>query len=140
MTRTKRAGLLLAVTLALQPIAAQAWWAWNRHEVLPVQEGVWEVVSRVGSSPQDYWCGIGDFAIRELRTGAAQRIYIWEGVGPSVNRPQKRSVKFALTPPPGADTSSSYSLSIKRPGENISANLARSYCYNHFADPFYLRP
>ncbi|MDE4135082.1 hypothetical protein PXK00_18385 [Phaeobacter sp. QD34_3] len=133
-------GVFLAAGIGLYPFSAQAWWAWNHHEVLPVSQGVWEVVSRVGSGPQDYWCGIGDFAIRQLRSSATQRIYIWEGIGPSKNRPGRKSVKFALVPPPGADTSTGYSLSIKRVGDNLSASLARNYCYDRIEDPFFLRP
>lgn len=137
--------LAVATALAVQPVTAQsvsvqAWWSWNRHEVLPVEEGVWEVVSRVGTSAQDYWCGIGDFAISQLRTSATQRIYVWEGVGPSVNRPGRKSVKFALTPPPGASTEKGYSLSVKKPGYNLNAATARNYCYDRFDDPFFRRP
>jgi hypothetical protein len=125
------------VALTCFPYSAQAWWAWNRHEVLPVSEGVWEVVSRVGSGAQDYWCGIGDFALSQLRTQATQRIYIWQGIGPSVHRPGRKSVQFSLTPPPGSDTTPRLSLSVKVPGDNLNAATARSYCTDWFEDRFF---
>lgn len=129
------AGLL--GSLICLPLSAQAWRAWNHHEVLPVSEGVWEVVSRVGSGAQEYWCGIGDFAIRQLRSQATQRIYIWQEIGPSVNRPGRKSVQFSLTPRPGSDTSARYSLSVKIRGDNLNAATARNYCYDRRDDHFF---
>ncbi len=128
-----------AIGLALLPVTAQAWWASNRHEVLPVSDGVWEVVGRVGSSAQDYWCGIGDFAITQLRTSATQRIYILEGIGPSVNREGRKSVKFTLTRPQ-EEAPSGYSLSIRKTGENLNAATARYYCFDRLDDPLFRRP
>lgn len=130
------ASVLLSCLICM-PVTAFAWRAWNHHEVLPVSEGVWEVVNRVGSGAQDYWCGIGDFAIRALRTQATQRIYIWKEIGPSVNRPGRKSVQFSLTPPPGSDTSTRYSLSVKVRGDNINAATARNYCYDRRDDFFF---
>lgn len=124
----------LLAGLVCLPISAQAWRAWNHHEVLPVSEGVWEVVNRVGSGAQDYWCGIGDYAIRVLRSSATQRIYIWQGVGPAISRPGRKSVQFSLSPPPGSDTTPRLSLSVKIPGDNLNAATARNYCYDHVED------
>ncbi|MEP4037251.1 hypothetical protein [Pseudophaeobacter sp.] len=126
------AGLLCS--LICMPLSAEAWRAWNRHEVLPVSKGVWEVVNRVGSGAQDYWCGIGDFAIRQLRTQATQRIYVWQEIGPAVNRPGRRSVQFSLSPPPGSDTTPRLSLSVKVRGDNLNAATARNYCYDRVDD------
>ena len=131
--------IALATLLVALPLPAAAWWAWNRHEVYPVSEQAFEVVSRVGSGPQDFWCAAGDFARRVLRVPAPTRVYLWRGVGQSVNRPDRKSVQFALEPPPGADTSTSYSLTIRREGDNLSAALAQQYCYGGEFDPFLLQ-
>lgn len=128
--------LCMAVALSV-PVTAEAWRAWNRHEILPVSQGVWEVVNEVGSGAQDYWCAIGDFAIRQLRTQATQRIYIWRGVGPAVNRPGKKSVHFSLTPPPGVDTKPTVSLNVKHVGDNRNAMLARNHCTDRLGDRFF---
>ena len=106
----------------------------NRHEVFPVSDTVWEVVSEVGSSAADYWCGAGDFAQRVLGTPAAQRIYIWKAIGPSVTRPGRKAVQFSLTPPPGADTSTGYSLTVRRAGDNLARHAAVQYCYQFDGD------
>ncbi|MBQ4826275.1 hypothetical protein J4729_17200 [Leisingera sp. HS039] len=121
---------MLALALAV-PMPASAWRAINRHEVLPVSEGVWEVVARVGTGAQDYWCGIGDFAIRQLRAPVNQRIYVWRGVGPSVNRPGRKAVQFAFGLPPGVpDRSSSLSLNVREAGDNLHVSAAQTYCYD----------
>uniref|UniRef100_UPI002B26BF8C hypothetical protein n=1 Tax=Leisingera sp. TaxID=1879318 RepID=UPI002B26BF8C len=90
---------MLAFALAV-PLPASAWRAINRNEVLPVSEGVWEVIARSRSGAQDYWCSIADFAIRQLRAPVNQRIYVWRGEGPSVNRPGRTAVQFAFGLPP----------------------------------------
>ncbi|UWQ31694.1 hypothetical protein K3555_13955 [Leisingera sp. M527] len=131
MTKCIAAIAGLAGALLLLPEASAAWRAINRHEVLPVSEGVWEVVARVGTGAQDYWCGIGDFAIRQLRAPVNQRIYVWRGVGPSVNRPGRKAVQFAFGLPPGVpDRSSSLSLNVREAGDNLHVTAAQTYCYD----------
>ena len=121
---------MLAAVIAV-PVPASAWRALNRYEVLPVSEGVWEVVARGGgSSAQGYWCGIGDFAIRQLRAPVNQRIYVWRGEGPSVNRLGRKAVQFAFGAPPGADTSTRLSLNVREPGDNLRVTSAQTYCYD----------
>lgn len=129
--RTLVAALALALAI---PASAQAWWAFNRHEVLPVSEGAYEVVGRVGTSAQDYWCAIGHFARAALGADATQRVYIVEGIGPSVNRSGRKSVKFSLTPPQGVDLTPGLSLSTKRVGDNLNAATAQNYCYDRVED------
>ncbi|WP_146344051.1 hypothetical protein [Falsiphaeobacter marinintestinus] len=144
MTSTIRnVALAACAAIVAGPEMALAWRAWNRHEVLPVSEGVYEVVAEVGygTGARDYWCGIGDFAIRVLGTSAIQRIYIWAPEGPSVNRPGKKAVQFALQPPEGADTSTQLSLTVRRAGDNMNAASAQNYCYDNIErERFRLRP
>lgn len=126
----RRLGYLIAVLSIALPVAATAWRAMNWHEVHDLGGGVYEVVGRVGSGPMQYWCGIGDYAISVLGVAAAQRIYVWRPIGPSVVRSGRKAVQFALSPPPGADTTSGLSLSVRRAGDNINAAMARQYCYD----------
>lgn len=131
MVSPRLIGLTLAAALAL-PQSAAAWRAWNDHEVLPAAKGVFEVVAETGygTAARDYWCAIGDFAIRQLGTQATRRIYIWQAEGPSVNRGRKKAVQFALVAPKGADTTPGYTLSTKRVGDNMTASQAQNYCYD----------
>lgn len=119
----------LGAAFALTATSAAAWRAHNRHEVLPVSDTVFEVVAGVGSSAADYWCGAGDYTYGYKRMPGVQRIYIWRGIGPSANRPGRKSVQFAYVPPPGADTSPSLTLSFNDVGDNLNAAMAQQYCF-----------
>jgi len=105
-----------------------------RNDVTEVEKGIYEVVSYGTSAPVSYWCGIGDYAIRTLRTKATQRIYLWKAYGPSVSRPGKKGAQFSLTPPEGVDTTPGYSVTVKTVGDNMSAGSAQGYCYDNFID------
>jgi hypothetical protein len=129
--------ILAAAALAALPGLALAWRAQNRYEVQDLGQGVFEVVGRVGAGASDYWCGAGDYATIVLKAPSNQRVYIWRPIGPSVSRPGYKAVQFALTPPKGADTSVGLSLAVKRAGDNLSASMARQYCYDRFDDPFW---
>ncbi|SDE23553.1 hypothetical protein [Ruegeria marina] len=139
MTRRKTVLALLGAGL-LAPGMALGFQAFNRFEVYPVSQGVIEVVNRYGSAPKDFWCGAGDYAIRVLRTSATQRIYLVRPVGPSVTVQGRKGVHFALQPPPGADTTPGFSVSVKKVGDNMTASMAQNYCYDRLEDDFWLRP
>lgn len=103
-----------------------------RTEITPLPNGVYEVKAFGSSAPVNYWCGIGDYAIRTLGVPNSQRIYIWRAYEPGV-----RTVQFSMTPPPGADTKPGYSITVKKVGANMSAVSAQNYCYDNFiTDPF----
>lgn len=127
----KAIGTTLTVLAVSIPTWATAWWSFNRLEVFPVSNSVWEVVAGVGTSPADFWCGAGDYAQRVLGTPAAERIYIWRAIGPSVNVPGRKAVQFSLTPPPNVSTSPGYSLSVKATGDNLARHAAVQYCYQY---------
>lgn len=97
--------------------------------VTPLKNGDYQVSVSGSSAPVSYWCGIGDFAIRTLRTKATQRIYITRAY-----EKQTRTVQFSLTPPEGVDTTPGYSVTVKRVGENMSAGSAQGYCWDNFMD------
>lgn len=133
--------ILLLAALAAVPSSASAWRAFNSHDVYPLSDGVFEVVSEVGSGAADYWCGAGDFAYRGVGAAAAQRVYIWRAIGPSVTRPGRKAVQFSLTPPPGADTDPKLTLSVRAVGDNLRAAAAQQYCFgNDPEDAFPYRP
>lgn len=129
-----RAMIAAVAALTLSALPALAWRAQNGNDVLAVTPEVFEVVQRTRSSASEFWCSAGDYAIRVLGIPVAQRIYIWQPVGASVTTPGRRAVQFSLSPPPGADTSTGYSLSVKRAGDNLTAAAARQYCYGRALD------
>jgi hypothetical protein len=119
---------LLALGCTMIPMAASAFFALNRTEVIQLSPDVFEVVGVVGSGAQDYWCGAGDYAISVLRTKATQRVYMWSEIGPSQARPGARAIQFSLKVPPSGPAPQSYSLSMKRIGDNMTASMAQGYC------------
>jgi len=100
-----------------------------RTEITPMQNGVYEVKAIGSSAPVNYWCGIGDFAIRTLGLPSSQRIYISKAYEPGV-----RTVQFSMTPRPGVDIKPGYSVTVKRVGANMSAASAQRYCDDNFMD------
>ncbi len=131
----KRCAQALALLGAL-PTTASAWRAINQHDVYQISPGVYEVVSEPGSGAVDFWCGIGDFGRMQLNLGATQKIYVWRGLGPSVTRPERAAVQFALNPPSGSAVAQGYGLSVKQAGDSLSASFARQYCSGSRFDPF----
>ncbi len=100
-----------------------------RTTVTPLDDGSFRVATQGSSAAIAYWCGIGDFAIRTLGLPTTQRIY--------VSKPydkKTRTVQFSFTAPEGADTSKSYSITVSRVGENMSASGAQSHCFDNIMD------
>lgn len=130
------APLAIALTLAT---AAQAdtFRALNRHHVNALPNGDFEVISRVGAGPAQFWCGAGDYTIRALRAPSNTRVYLVQAPAPSRTEPGKTAITFSLTPPASADARSSAQqlfLSMKAVGDNLSAVSAQQYCYDHFGE------
>ncbi|MBL4769022.1 MAG: hypothetical protein JKY94_15145 [Rhodobacteraceae bacterium] len=125
--------LLLSVVLLSIPTWALSWYAWNRYQVFPVSDSVFEVVERPGSTggANHYWCGAGDYAQRVLKTKTNQKIYIWKAIGKSVTKPGARAVQFSLNAPANPSASPGYSLSVKAVGDSLSTAAAQRYCYDN---------
>ncbi|UWQ89765.1 hypothetical protein K3727_13180 [Rhodobacteraceae bacterium M382] len=126
--------LALAATVALPHMGApaMAWRASSGLEVFALSDGTVEVLSRAGSATTDFWCAIGDYAVRQARVPTKDRVYLVAPMGPSATRSNYKSVRFGFTKPANADTGQSYSLSIKRVGENLSVGMARQYCFGNY--------
>ena len=115
-----------AITVMAQP--ASAWRASNWHDVYPLGDGVIEVVSEPGSGPAQFWCAVADYALKQDRVASNQRIYVQQPIGPSVNKPGYKAVRFSYTAPEGVDTSKSWTQSFRTPGKNKTAAAAVQYC------------
>ncbi|MEX0278338.1 MAG: hypothetical protein AB3N07_11645 [Ruegeria sp.] len=100
-----------------------------RTQITPLNDGIYEVKALGSSAPVNYWCGIGDYAIRTLGLSNSQRIYIYRAYEPGV-----RTVQFSFSPPPGGETSSGYSITVRKVGANMSAASAQNYCFDNFID------
>lgn len=118
----------LALLLTIPAQSALAYRTINTLVVNPVSDTVFEVIGRVGSGPVQYWCSAGDYARQVLNTSATQRIYLWRALGPGVTEQTTRAVQFSVTPPPDADTTPSFLLSVTNVGDNMSSAAAHQYC------------
>ena len=130
------APLVIALTLATGA-QADTFRALNRHHVNALPDGDFEVISRVGAGPAQFWCGAGDYVIRALRAPSTTRVYLVQGPAPSLTEPGKKALTFSLTPPTAADARSSVQqlfLSLNAVGDNLSAVSAEQYCYDHFGE------
>ena len=130
MHLTSRNAVLVSIlfAVAFSPTSAKTWWAWNRHQVHPVGGGAFEVIGRVGSGPRQYWCAAGDFARHVLGVGETDRIFIVQGRAPAATVANRTAVTFSMQPPPGELPPPSYSLSMDRVGDSLTAAFARQYC------------
>lgn len=128
----KVSGIVLGLLLPVQTQAVGFGVGINpafRTTVTPLKDGTYQVATHGSSAAITYWCGIGDFAIRTLRLPTTQRIYVSKAYDKS-----NRTVQFSLTPPEGGDTSKSYSITVSRVGENMSASGAQSHCFDNIMD------
>ncbi|GHG90403.1 hypothetical protein [Pseudodonghicola xiamenensis] len=105
----------------------------------PVDDEVFEVVSKAGGSGGEYWCGAADYAQRVLHAKWTARIYVVRGRGPSVITGRRSAVQFSLRAPQMAEASgmegtslqnflSFHLLSAMRPGTHMSVQEAMTYC------------
>lgn len=126
------AGILVGCILASS--ANADYWARNRMRVAPIHDraGYFEVFQFATAGSSDYWCAAGDFTWRGAGLHNTTRIYLVRKMGPSLSRPGRRSVVFSFVPyddiPIMTEEEMGYSLSISRPGYNLSAGTGHSYC------------
>ena len=95
------------------------------NDISPVGRHVEPVFA---TGPVQYWGSAGDYARQVLNTSATQRIYLWRALGPGVTEQTTRAVQFSVTPPPDADTTPSFLLSVTNVGDNMSSAAAYQYC------------
>lgn len=122
--------IFLTACLAALPISAHAFTTNNSYGVAPVNEAVFEVVSRRGaSSPRGFWCAAGQYAF-SLGVRTNTRIYLVSGRQPSVTDPGRTAVRFTLAPEAAGITpiNPQLSLSVDVPGDNVSVAAAREFC------------
>ena len=127
----------LVLALVLPVVAGAQHRAPNHHKVYDLGNGTFEVVSQPGSGASHLWCGAGDFAHRKLNVAATQRIYMVQGIGPSVNKPRRKSAVFSLVPPAGVDPETArnpITLSLRGVGDSFSSASAIQYCRDHLGE------
>ena len=134
--------LLVTISLGLAMAApASAYRAINGLTVLPAgQSGQFEVISSLGAGPQQMWCAAAKYARHGLHVAPNSRIFIANVLSPSASVQGRKSVIFTVSPNaeqsngprPGED--GNYSVSLKKPGFNLSLAHAESFCLEELID------
>ncbi len=120
--------LLICLLLPLQA-AAQAYRAENWLVVVPLNAHDFEVIEDRGEGARGIWCAASDFAQTVLALPPAERLYIKTPRGPSVSGAGRRGVVFTTQAGrAGPDVGPSYSVSVRRAGENLPSHHARQFC------------
>lgn len=116
-------------TFAIAGCEATGWYAENDLAVVAMPDGAFQVTGKPHSSPADYWCAAGDYAIRVLGVMSTQRIYVVKGLAKSSTTGRK-VVNFSLTEPETRVVKRSLLLSVDRVGENLGVSFASNYCWD----------
>lgn len=110
----------LTCSLALVPLAADAWIT-NRGQIVePRGSGAFEVAWRGRSAVRDFWCAAGEYVERELLLPGRTKIYRTS----RVPRHAGESMSFSLSPQNAMSTG----LAVIGSPPGLSAAHARTFC------------
>ncbi|MEX0338096.1 MAG: hypothetical protein AB3N11_03555 [Arenibacterium sp.] len=121
--------LALGVALAL-PHGAEAFSGKKNTRVNPVDDKVFEVITKNSGRTTDYWCGAADYARRALGADWRATIYIARTRGQSVTTNRRSAVHFTLDPSraPQAPEGGFFQFGALKEGDNMSVQRANQYC------------
>jgi hypothetical protein len=125
--------LILFFATALS--AAATYRSANLLYVVPISNDTFEVIEDRGAGPSDIWCSAADYARAAGLDGVRKRMYIVEPRGKSKTTPNAIGVTFTTNPSEELkNTPRSYSVSVKRKGENLPIDHAYEFCFDNMFD------
>ena len=128
---------LCIFAVGVPAMAAQAYRSVNWLFVVPVNADTFEVIDDRGESARGIWCAAADYVRAAGLDGVRKRIYIVEPRGPSKTEANAIAVMFTTNPDEEmAKTPSSYSVSVKRKGENLGVGHAYNFCESLLEERF----
>ncbi|WP_227269789.1 hypothetical protein [Roseobacter weihaiensis] len=111
------------------PAAANVYRTVNRLYVVPITADTFEVIEDRGVGARGIWCAAADYTRAAGLDGLRKRLYIVEPRGPSRTMANQIGVVFTVNPDEQMrNTPSSYSVSVKRRGENLGVGHAYNFC------------
>jgi hypothetical protein len=122
---------ILTLLCLLMPLhaAAQAYRAENWLIVVPLTARDFEVIEDHGAGARHIWCAAADFAQNVLGLPRGERLFVKTPRGPSVSGVGRTGVVFTTDPERvSGDTGQSYSVTVRRAGENLPSHHARQFC------------
>lgn len=125
---------LLCLMLPLQA-AAQAYRAANWLVVVPLTARDFEVIEDHGAGARHVWCAAAEFAQDVLGLPRSERLFIKTPRGPSLSGVGRTGVVFTTDPERvNGDIRQSYSVTLRRAGENLPSHHARQFCLDHLIE------
>ncbi|GAA6179295.1 MULTISPECIES: hypothetical protein [unclassified Shimia] len=99
----------------------------------PVSADTFEVYVRPGNEINQFWCGGGEYASRELGAPSNARLYVVGGAGSGFTVNSPNTIQFSLLPP-GQASGASGRVATWGPdlGEEEFVGDARRYCWEGF--------
>ena len=126
----------ICATVIAAPVTA-SFLAINRLNVVPISNTEFEVIESRGAGAADIWCAAADYAQRAGLDAPRKRMYIESPRGASRTVANAKGVVFTTAPDEELRNSpSSYSVSVKRRGENLAISHAHQFCDRYFDDLF----
>ena len=122
---------ILTLLCLLMPLhaAAQAYRAENWLIVVPLTARDFEVIEDHGAGARHIWCAAADFAQNVLGLPRGERLFVKTPRGPSVSGVGRTGVVFTTDPERvSGDPGQSYSVTVRRAGENLPSHHARQFC------------
>jgi hypothetical protein len=123
--------------VAMPVVAASAYRAINWLFVIPITADTFEVIEDRGEGARGIWCAAADYAQAAGLDGIRKRLYVVEPRGPSRTQANAIGVSFTTNPDDElAQSPSSYSVSVKRRGDNYAIGHAINFCSSPIEDVF----
>lgn len=125
---------LLCLMLPMQA-AAQAYRAENWLIVVPLSTQDFEVIEDHGAGARHIWCAAAEFAQDVLGLPRDERLFIKTPRGPSLSGVGRTGVVFTTDPTRvSGETEQSYSVTVRRAGENLPSHHARQFCLDRLIE------
>ncbi|MBV1896572.1 MAG: hypothetical protein KUG70_08950 [Rhodobacteraceae bacterium] len=123
--------IILALSIAAVPQTGHAFAAANGLTVEPVNSAVFEVNDSKGARAPAYWCAAANYAMRELKAGWKDKLYVARTMGHSAVSDRGNAVQFTVDPAAAGVTAAGSGSSMESfvVGDNMTLQQANTYCH-----------
>lgn len=128
---------LMIIAMLVLPVAAQAqaFEAINRLIVVPLSSTEFEVIESRGEGARGIWCAAADYVRTRGIQSADGRLYVARPRSAAQSVRGRAGVVFTVAPDDTLrDTPRSYTVTVRRAGENLPINHAYQFCEDYIID------
>lgn len=131
--------LLSCICAVVMPamVAANPYTAENFLKVWTLDATTFEVIEANGEGARGLWCAAASYAERQMRMDHRNPIYVLVPRGPSVSRPDRKSVIYTINPealPAGTVIHQGAFATTRTAGAMFPSYLARTFCRDRFGE------